>query len=326
MDNECREMIESLRIRNFKSIKDIELKCSRINMLIGEPNTGKSNILEALGMLSFLGHGGRLNEFIRFETMPDIFFNKSLDDPIQIAFDQMLFTMKFEDGKFYGTLQQEAPIFSSDYHGSIELRQQPRLKPFKFYRFRILKDFTDKPAGPLLPPTGSNLLALIMMSKFVRSTIGDLLGSFGWKLVIKPYEKRIEFQREFDNIVVSLPYISLSDTIQRIIFYLTAILSNKDSVIVFEEPEAHAFPYYTKFLAEQIALDDRGNQYFISTHNPYFLLSVIEKSKMDVSVFITYLEEGETKVKQLVGKKLEQLLEYDVDVFFNLESLIEGSS
>ncbi|HDD56459.1 MAG TPA: ATP-binding protein [Nitrososphaeria archaeon] len=165
-----------------------------------------------------------------------------------------------------------------------------------------------------------------MMSKFVRSTIGDLLGSFGWKLVIKPYEKKIEFQKEFDNIVVSLPYISLSDTIQRIIFYLTAILSNKDSVIVFEEPEAHAFPYYTKFLAEQIALDDRGNQYFISTHNPYFLLSVIEKSKMDVSVFITYLEEGETKVKQLVGKKLEQLLEYDVDIFFNLESLIEGSS
>ena len=63
----------------------------------------------------------------------------------------------------------------------------------------------------------------------------------------------------------------------------------------------------------------------ISTHNPYFLQSIVEKSKMDASIFITYLEEGKTKVKQFTSKKLEKLLEYDVDVFFNLESLIEGS-
>jgi len=75
-------MIENLRIWNFKSIRDLNLKCSRINVFIGEPNTGKSNILEALGMLSFLGHGGGLKDFIRFETMPDIFYNKSIEDPI----------------------------------------------------------------------------------------------------------------------------------------------------------------------------------------------------------------------------------------------------
>jgi len=34
-------MIENLRIRNFKSIRDLNLKCSRINVFIGEPNTGK---------------------------------------------------------------------------------------------------------------------------------------------------------------------------------------------------------------------------------------------------------------------------------------------
>ncbi|MHA1431833.1 MAG: hypothetical protein ACTSRV_15795 [Candidatus Freyarchaeota archaeon] len=51
-------------------------------------------------------------------------------------------------------------------------------------------------------------------------------------------------------------------------------------MLVFEEPEAHAFPYYTKFLAEKIALDT-SNQYFISTHNPYFLLSILEKAPKD---------------------------------------------
>ena len=317
-------MIENLRILNFKSIRDLNLKCSRINVFIGEPNTGKSNILEALGVLSFLGHGGNLKDFIRFETMPDIFFNKSIEDPIQISFNQELFTLKFEDGKFLGTFQQKI-VFGSDYHGRHELEPQPKLKVFKFYRFKILREFMDKPMGTFIPPYGCNLLALMLTNKIVKSTVSDLFSGFGWKLVVKPHEKKIEFQREIDNIVISLPYHNLSDTLQRIIFHLTAILSNKNSVIAFEEPEAHAFPYYTRFLAEQIALDDRGNQYFISTHNPYFLLSIIEKSSMDASVFITYLEEGETKVKQFTGKKLGKLLEYDVDVFFNLESLVEGS-
>lgn len=41
-------MIGNLGIRNFKSIKDLDLDCRRVNLFIGEPNTGKSNILEVL--------------------------------------------------------------------------------------------------------------------------------------------------------------------------------------------------------------------------------------------------------------------------------------
>ncbi len=41
-------MIEKLAIKNFKSIKELDIDCRRINLFIGEPNTGKSNILEAL--------------------------------------------------------------------------------------------------------------------------------------------------------------------------------------------------------------------------------------------------------------------------------------
>ncbi len=49
-------MIEKLSIKNFKSIKDLAIDCRRVNLFIGEPNTGKSNILEALGLLSWLGY------------------------------------------------------------------------------------------------------------------------------------------------------------------------------------------------------------------------------------------------------------------------------
>jgi Predicted ATPase len=46
-------MLQNISIKNFKSIKDLEFKAKRINLFIGKPNTGKSNILEALGIFMF---------------------------------------------------------------------------------------------------------------------------------------------------------------------------------------------------------------------------------------------------------------------------------
>ena len=69
-------------------------------------------------------------------------------------------------------------------------------------------------------------------------------------------------QKEVEDIIISYPHFLVSDTLQRIVFYLVVIETNKDSIIAFEEPESHAFPYYTKYLAERIALDKNNNQYF----------------------------------------------------------------
>jgi predicted ATPase len=45
-------MLERLTIRNFKSIVDLTLDLGRINVFIGENGCGKTNILEALAMIS----------------------------------------------------------------------------------------------------------------------------------------------------------------------------------------------------------------------------------------------------------------------------------
>lgn len=40
-----------ISIKNYKSVKDVVLRdCRRYNILIGKPNVGKSNILEALAL------------------------------------------------------------------------------------------------------------------------------------------------------------------------------------------------------------------------------------------------------------------------------------
>jgi len=103
----------------------------------------------------------------------------------------------------------------------------------------------------------------------------------------------------------------MSDTLLRIIFYMLAIKSNKDATLVFEEPEAHAFPYYTKQLGEVIA-KDTSNQYFIATHNPYLLNAIVEQGKVeDVNIVAVYYSDFQTKVKELSTSDIESLLEQD---------------
>lgn len=38
-------MISPVSIQNFKSIRHLEFEARRVNVFIGEPNTGKSNFL-----------------------------------------------------------------------------------------------------------------------------------------------------------------------------------------------------------------------------------------------------------------------------------------
>jgi len=311
--------IKNLEIKNFKSIKHLKLNCRRINLLIGEPNTGKSNILEALGIFSF--PYGKLEDFVRFESMSNLFYDENLDESIEIKADERLLEIKFEDLKFRGKCREGKKEFFSfdyDYSGGGSSGYIKESSPFKFYRFAIIREFPRKEAGFLLPPSGENLLSILMTRKELKTMVSEIFNPFGFKLIFKPQENKIEVLKQYEDIFISYPYSLASETLQRIIFYLTAIDSNRDSILIFEEPESHAFPYYTKFLAERIAFD-KNNQYFISTHNPYFLLSVLEKAHKDeLGVFITYFKDYQTRVKPLSEGELEEMMEQGIDIFFNI--------
>ena len=324
-------MIKNLEISNFKSIKHLKLECKRINLFIGEPNTGKSNILEAIALLSHIYHcGGRdIRNFFRFENMTNIFYDNILENSIVVLFDEKKLEIQFKDGFFHGNYvdeknRQVKDIFRYDYQGSgsqLLLAELTRdFSMFKFYRFVTRTHFPNQRSEFLSPPDGDNLLAVILTRKDLRNIIKKVFDSFNLILAFEPQEGKIKVQKQLEDVVISFPYSLASETLQRLVFYLAAIYSNKDSVIAFEEPEAHAFPYYTKYLAETIAQDKNNNQYFISTHNPYFLLSVLEKApKGEVAVFHTKLEDYQTKVKPLTKEQIGEILEKGVDVFFNLE-------
>jgi AAA15 family ATPase/GTPase len=316
-------MIKNLEIENFKSIKNLKLECKRINLFIGEPNTGKSNILETLGLISHLNYGV-LKDFVRFESMSNLFTDENLEEKLEIKFDVNVFRVEFQNGSFIGYSNNQK-IFIYNYRGEAPKGSIPEYKFVKFYRFEVKKTFPRQESEFLLPPSGDNLLTIILTRKELRTLVKQIFDAYELRVVLKPQENKIEVQKEIEDIIISYPYSLVSDTLQRIIFYLLAIETNKDSVLVFEEPEAHAFPYYTKYLAERIALDKSNNQYFISTHNPYLLFSILEKaSKEEVGVFVTYFEDYQTRVKPLSDKGKREILDAEIDAFFNLDRFLEG--
>lgn len=57
-------MIRSIKIRNFKSLENVELKLSGLNLFVGTNSSGKSNFLDALRALQGIGHGFTISEIL----------------------------------------------------------------------------------------------------------------------------------------------------------------------------------------------------------------------------------------------------------------------
>jgi AAA15 family ATPase/GTPase len=324
--------IETLDIENFKSIKHCKLDCKKINVFIGKPNTGKSNILESIGLFS-APYSKNFSDVVRYETLPDIFHDLEINEKIAVRINETEIVAEFyfqNDNFVLNARQGQNVMFHSQFKYK-EMQSENIMLPdslsIKFYKFKVIEKFINpkviKEYDFLSPLHGENLLSLLLVNKPLKKQVMELLREYGLKLALKPHDAKIDVQKEIDEVIIAYPYSLIADTLQRLIFHLAAIQTNHDSVLIFEEPETFAFPYYVKYLGERIAMD-QTNQYFISTHNPYFLLSLLEKSpKTDICIFITYLDHYQTKVKSLTQTDLEEVMDLDASVFFNLERFLD---
>ncbi|HEY3271222.1 MAG TPA: AAA family ATPase [Geothrix sp.] len=57
-------MIRSIKIRGFKSLKDVSLKLGNLNLFVGTNASGKSNFLDALRVLQGVGYGFTIDEIL----------------------------------------------------------------------------------------------------------------------------------------------------------------------------------------------------------------------------------------------------------------------
>ena len=80
------QKIDNIEIKNFKSIRHQKIEgCKRVNVFIGYPNTGKSNILEALNLYGVTNiESPSITDVLRLEDNPNIFFNGDIENVASI--------------------------------------------------------------------------------------------------------------------------------------------------------------------------------------------------------------------------------------------------
>lgn len=367
--------IENLKISNFKSIEEINISCKKINIFIGKPNVGKSNILEALSLLNpyNTSYANRLAaSTIRYEQVKDLFYFKDAKLPIKIesdlgsaVIDYIYHVDKYLYRLFPKEYKIKNQIFEYDSFSSIneikdnfiksvtslsdlnehviprrgvtaafmqisedgELRSEDiaviNNNPIRFYLFKkFLKEEygTNRFYQYLLPPNGNNLLAVLENYPELMAYCHEKLQEYNLELLISKdtSANKIEILRIEKPYIYKIPYTSIADTLQRMIFHQAAIISNQNSIILFEEPEAHSFPPYIKELAESIA-EDQTNQYFIATHSPFILNSILENTSFEnINLFKVSYENHKTSLYKYSDDELGDLLNFGEDIFFNI--------
>ena len=366
---------DQVRIFNFKSIKELQFSCKRINLFIGYPNVGKSNIIEALSLLdeSILDGLFKLKNHVRYSKYQDLFYMKNVNSNIvvQTSYLKTFITVGKYDSKVYkqhiiynnphvydyGISNLNDSEFDKLIHGKnleydeitdplLENYKKNRISYedkstivtsfiyipdiqrakipsyFKNYKFKQSLSYNDiGNLKHLMTPFGNNLFSMLLQSNVTIEYISNYLKKYDYELAYKPSNNMFSIQQKMGLIAYDSEFSLIADTLQRMIFYSVAIESNSNSTILFEEPEVNSFPPFIQDLAYRI-VESKSNQFFITTHSPYLLNTIIENGGDEVAVNIVGFKDNSTFIRQLNDEEIRDLLDYGSDIFLNIERYI----
>ena len=330
MDEIALNKIKSVYIKNFKSVKSVMLQdCRRINVLIGRPNVGKSNILEALALFDVPymvnSVSKSLRNLVRIENTAELFHNGVYTTPIEVLADEnKLVVTRLQNNGLSVDVSAKEDVTKYIFSSSLNLttKREPTVLP-DILAYFFPKHFVAESSnvGFLLPPFGSNLMETVANLPELKANLAEMLHGYGLKMMFDSGSQEIKAMRENGLDMFLVPFSSLADSLQRLIFYKAAIESNQDKVICFEEPEAHTFPPYISNIVNGIIASDR-NQFFITTHSPYVMSSLLESAGDDLAVYVVDMKDNTTIVERLAENQLQEAYDNGMDMFYNLEAYL----
>lgn len=350
--------IKNIEIKNFKSIRhQIIDDCRRVNVFIGYPNVGKSNILEALAGYSLLNVKSfktkSLKSLIRFSRFTDLFFNAYTTEPIIITVnseDNLIYSLSdLENLNIYITglgkkstikgrpvnVRRGETYLSSSVNrdGEITFTEAMELEHtgktlIKKYVFNSNISFQSSISLSLNIPYGENLNDIVEITPRLRKECNEILKEYNLNLHFDRTNNgnKLELRKSLsDGTTMTMDWSLIADTLRRLFFYRAAILNNKTSVLLFEEPEAHMFPPYISKFTSDVIHDENNNQYFLATHSPFImndLISNLEKDELSIYIVSYENETGETLIHRMDEEDINEAYQFGYDFFMNINNFV----
>ena len=326
-------LINDITIRHFKSLDNVRITgCRRYNLFVGRPNVGKSNLIEALSLLSIpfvmRGKEHSLRQLVRAEHIGELFFDGNVHEPILVDCGPMgsaTVSSIPNDGAEIQLRLGEQPACSYALSTEMELstaaRQDTAAPQVLAYKPVPNVSPNIQGSSQLFPPAGPNLMEVVRQLPQLRDEISHLISSYGLKMVFDGVTNELKAMKQKSDEIFLIPFNSLADSLQRLIFYKAAIQSNHGKAICLEEPETHTFPPYIASVMQDV-IDADDNQFFISTHSPYVANCLLESVPDNLAIWFVNMSSGVTTIRQATDDELKEIVRYGVDLFFNMETYL----
>ena len=330
--------INNIQISNFKSIKNLKVEnCKRINLFVGTPNAGKSNLLEAISTLMVLNAKSKFkfNELVRWKNATELFNYGNIKSPVTISIDgETSLSIVYSSDAALNFDYFQTPNFSLQTQVAIEgiagsASNKPEYLCNHIFKYQFDKgcQFNSKEnASDLTAFNGNNLFWVIENNNDLKEFFFDIIKEFGLKFYNQQPQNSVVIFKELSQFnIFPFSFELLPDTVQRLLFYHTAIATNTDNILLFEEPEAHMFPpYISKFTNDVV--ESKSNQFFIATHSPYVINDFLDSSIEELAIHELYFDDGETKCYTLSKENLDTIYQMGAEsIFLNLERFRENA-
>jgi hypothetical protein len=275
--------LRSLLIQNYRTIEDLELDLKRVNIFVGPPDSGKTAILEAIGLLGEYYDRRPLAEHVPPVHPGEVF--RDPNRPVKISFVRSdlppwdvrrTLTFRLVDKYVVAEIDGEwtTAVLGRNETVRCYLKHEPYIDEVRFA-------YVD--------------------ARLITEEVETLVRKHAhlWDVMARYGKNRVE---------------RLPEPIRRYVAYLAVIEEVKDGVIAIDDFTCLYQPL-TKQIAERIARDTA--QYLIETYDPQAVLSLVEKTKNgDLNIYLVQREDDKTSAKKIDP---EEVLELGSDLFFNLD-------
>jgi len=332
-----------VKVKNFKSVGEVELTLSPVTIFVGPPGGGKSNIMEAIAFAGYFArfvrntHGSeKLAQLLRCHS-----YRPSCLMPYGNAELQLLVELDSETGsRTLVTLDGESqlsvnglklpwpPRDVSEQLKGLENAVEARLYGYDRYSLASFdtRSLAWQMAGDLGQPfpksvlseNGANIKSITWATRKVAADLNALLEEVGIEVKVLQ-TGALAF---FDHNYQVNPFV-VPDSLYRAVYYLTAMLSSAEYgkaygnyVAILEAPDAKMPANFYKLLADYIASASESVYVVVEAHNPLFVSALWDRAKGAKTYYVARGKDGLTSVWEIdVGKLAKEVLTAE-DLFY----------